>query len=477
MIGRIWKDIQKINFFGKSLAILYRILYHVEKSISVIPKKKGGFTMQMYDLVQKTRRQEALTDEQIQWIVNGFCHGEIPDYMMSAWMMAVCCQGLTDAETAALTLAMRDSGECLSMESVGGVTVDKHSTGGIGDKTTLLLAPIVAACGGFVPKMSGRGLGFTGGTIDKLESIPNFSTNLPMERFLEITKEIGCCVIAQSGNLVPADKKMYALRNLTATVDSIPLICSSIMSKKLALGADCILLDVKFGHGAFMKTPEDAQRLAEAMVEVGKRAGKQCRAVLTDMNAPLGANVGNALEVLEVIRILRGEVRNELSELSLALAAHMLSLSGKGSVEECMDMAKQALDSGNALRKFAGMIAAQGGDPTVTEHPELLPQSAAKYTAVSSKDGFIASIQSEEVGLACLELGAGRTANSSEIDYGAGVELHVFVGDAVKSGQPLFTVYGRTEALCKKAAERIFACMEITTEEPVKSSMLYQVIS
>ena len=439
--------------------------------------QKGGRTMQMYDLIQKTRRKEALTVEQIHFIVDGFTRGKIPEYMMSAWMMAVCCQGLTDEETAALTLAMRDSGECLSMESVGGITVDKHSTGGIGDKTTLLLAPIVAACGGYVPKMSGRGLGFTGGTIDKLESIPNFSTSLPMERFLEITKEIGCCVIAQSGNLVPADKKMYALRNLTATVDSIPLICSSIMSKKLALGADCILLDVKFGHGAFMKTPEDAQLLARAMVDVGKRAGKQCRAVLTDMNAPLGANVGNALEVLEVIRILRGEVRNPLSELSVTLAAHMLSLSGKGSVEECMEMARTALDSGAALRKFADMIAAQGGDAQVTEHPELLPQSDAKYTASAPNDGYISSMQSEEVGLACLELGAGRTAASSEIDYGAGVELHAFVGEAVTAGQPLFTVYGKTEELCKKAAARILQCTQITAEKPEAQPLLYQIIS
>lgn len=433
--------------------------------------------MQMYDLIQKTRRREALTNDEITWITNGFCRGEIPDYMMSAWLMAVCCQGMTAQETAALTLAMRDSGDCLSLASIGGVTVDKHSTGGIGDKTTLLLAPIVAACGGFVPKMSGRGLGFTGGTIDKLESIPGFRTDLPMEEFLRITKEVGCCVIAQSGNLVPADKKMYALRNLTATVDSIPLICSSIMSKKLALGADCILLDVKFGHGAFMKTPEDAERLASAMVEVGKRAGKRCRAVLTDMNAPLGANVGNALEVTEVIRILRGEVRNDLSRLSLTLAAHMLSLSGKGTVETCCALAQEALDSGAALRKFAEMIAAQGGDPQITEELSRLPQAAEQYTVCAEKNGYISSIQSEEVGLACLELGAGRTAGHDAIDYGAGVELHAFVGNAVQEGQPLFTVHGSTQELCRKAAARILACTQITQEQPVPAPMLYKVIS
>lgn len=433
--------------------------------------------MQMYDLIQKTRRREALTDMQIRWIVEGFTSGEIPDYMMSAWLMAVCCQGLTSEETAVLTLAMRDSGDCLSMASIGGVTVDKHSTGGIGDKTTLLLAPIVAACGGYVPKMSGRGLGFTGGTIDKLESIHGFRTDLPMEDFLRITKEIGCCVIAQSGNLVPADKKMYALRNLTATVDSIPLICSSIMSKKLALGADCILLDVKFGHGAFMKTPEDAKKLAEMMVSVGKRVGKQCRAVLTDMNAPLGANVGNALEVLEVIRILRGEVRNALTELSFQLAAHMLSLSGKGTPEECYVMAEETLVSGRALSKFAEMVRAQGGDPAIIENPKLLPKSEMSRTVLSPTDGWITSIQSEEVGLACLELGAGRTAKSDAIDFGAGVELHCTVGDAVRTGDALFTVHGKTQELCQKAAERILHCMNITDEKPEESPLLYKIIS
>ncbi len=433
--------------------------------------------MQMYDLIQKTRRREPLTAAQIRWIVDSFTAGEIPDSMMSAWLMAVCCQGLTAAETSALTLAMRDSGEQMQLGSVGGVTVDKHSTGGIGDKTTLLLAPITAACGGFVPKMSGRGLGFTGGTIDKLESIPGFRTDLPTEEFLRITKEIGCCVIAQSGGLVPADKKMYALRNLTATVDSIPLICSSIMSKKLALGADCILLDVKYGSGAFMKTPEEAEQLAAAMVEVGKRAGKQCRAVLTDMNAPLGANVGNALEVLEVIRILRGEVHNSLSRLSLTLAAHMLSLSGRGTVETCYAMAQEALESGSALEKFRQMIAAQGGDAGITEDPSLLPQAAEQYTVYAEHAGFIASIQSEEVGLACLELGAGRTAKDAQLDYGAGVELHAFAGDAVQAGQPLFTVHGRTEALCRKAAERILRCTVIAPEQPAAAPLLYKVIT
>lgn len=433
--------------------------------------------MQMYDLIQKTRRQQPLTAEQIRFITAGFCSREIPDYMMSSWLMAVCCQGLTAEETTALTLAMRDSGECLDLSPVGSVTVDKHSTGGIGDKTTLLLAPIVAACGGCVPKMSGRGLGFTGGTIDKLESIPGFRTDLSIEDFLRITAEIGCCVISQSGNLVPADKKMYALRNLTATVDSIPLICSSIMSKKLALGADCILLDVKYGHGAFMKTPEDAEALARAMVEVGGLAGKRCRAVLTDMNAPLGCAVGNALEVAEVIRILRGELRNGLTELSLTLAAHMLELSDKGSFDACRRMAQEALDSGSALQKFAQMLAAQGGSPAVTEDPALLPQAKEHLTVPAEAAGFLRSIQSEEVGLACLELGAGRTANAEAIDYGAGVLLHAAVGDRVEKGMPLFTVYGASQGLCEKAAARILAASAFSDAPVQIPPLLYKTIS
>lgn len=432
--------------------------------------------MQMYDLIQKTRRSEPLGESELRWLVEGFTNGDIPDYMMSAWLMAVCCQGLTTEETTALTIAMRDSGECLDLSEIGGVTVDKHSTGGIGDKTTLIIAPIVAACGGFVPKMSGRGLGFTGGTIDKLESIPGFSTSLSTEQFFRNSREIGCCVIAQSGNLTPADKKIYALRNLTATVDSIPLICSSIMSKKLALGADCILLDVKYGHGAFMKTPEEATVLAELMVNVGKQAGRQCRAVITDMNAPLGFCVGNALEVEEAIRILRCEEANRLSALSLELAAQMLLLSGKGNLAECRKLAEEALSSGRALEKLSQMIEAQGGDPVVTEHPALLPQAQAQKLVTASENGFITDIHSEEAGLACLALGAGRTAGNPEIDPGAGVRLHCEVGDPVQKGTPLFTVYGRTQALCEEAAFRLEKAFTIKENPAVRAPMIYKIV-
>ena len=432
--------------------------------------------MQTYDLIQKTRRLEPLTEDEIRFLVDGFTRGEIPDYMMSAWLMAVCCQGLTSEETAALTIAMRDSGECLDLSSVGELTGDKHSTGGIGDKTTLMVAPIVAACGGFVPKMSGRGLGFTGGTVDKLESIPGFRTSLTTEEFLSVTRKTGCCIVSQSGTLTPADKKMYALRNLTATVDSIPLICASIMSKKLALGADCILLDVKYGSGAFMKTPEDAEILARLMVEVGKSAGKKTRAVITDMNAPLGSAVGNALEITEVIRMLRGEVRNSLTELSTALAAQLLVLLGKGDIVECRRKAEEAVSSGAALEKLRIMIGMQGGERRVCDDLTLLPQAECHMQVASPARGFVTAIQSEEVGLACLALGAGRTAERSTIDYGAGVEFHRTIGDFVGQGDPLLTVYGATDDLCAAAAARIVKAVTIKDSPAVQRPMIYKII-
>ena len=417
--------------------------------------------MLTYDLLHKTRNKEPLTTEEIRFLVEGFTKGDIPDYMMSAWMMAVCCQGLTDRETVDLTLAMRDSGDCLDLSPIGAVTVDKHSTGGIGDKTTLLLAPIVAACGGHVPKMSGRGLGFTGGTIDKLESIPGFRTNLTLPEFYENTSKIGCCIIAQSGDLTPADKKMYALRNLTATVESIPLICASIMSKKLALGADCILLDVKYGSGAFMKTQREAAALARCMVRVGKQAGRSCRAVITDMNAPLGYAVGNALEVAEVIQILRGDFDNRLADLAVTLSANMMQLSGMGTLVKCWSKAEKALRSGAALEKLREMIAAQGGDAKVCDDLSRLPQARESRVITAKATGYITRIQSEEIGLACLTLGAGRTADSPAIDPGAGVVFRAAVGDPISRGDEICTVYGAKPAQLDEACERIEAALSI----------------
>ncbi len=425
--------------------------------------------MQIYDLIQKTRRKQNLSREEIDFLVSGFTRGEIPDYMMSAWLMAVCCQGLTAEETVSLTLAMRDSGDCLDLSGIGGITVDKHSTGGIGDKTTLLIAPITAACGGYVPKMSGRGLGFTGGTIDKLESIPGFSVELPVPEFIRQVREIGCAVISQSGNLTPADKKIYALRNLTATVDSIPLICSSIMSKKLALGADCILLDVKCGSGAFMKTPESAKALAEAMTEVGKMAGKKCRAVITDMNAPLGHAVGNALEVEEVIDILQNNDENQLSDLALELSAHMLELSGKGDLDFCRELASGAVTSGKALETFARMIEAQGGDASVTEDTSRLPKAKAKKFFKAEISGYLSEIQSEQIGLACLELGAGKTAVRQQIDYGAGIRFLHDIGNYVHQGDVIAVLHGDSETLCEQAEQRLRNAVRIS-ETPVPAS-------
>ncbi|MDE5738607.1 MAG: thymidine phosphorylase [Oscillospiraceae bacterium] len=427
--------------------------------------------MQVYDLIQKTVRQEKLTKSEMQFLINNFTDNKIPDYMMSAWLMAVRCQGLTPEETADMTLAMRDSGECLDLSPIGATTIDKHSTGGIGDKTTLMIAPIVASCGGYVPKMSGRGLGFTGGTIDKLESIPNFSVNLSKKDFFKQVQKIGCCIIAQSGNLTPADKKIYALRNLTATVDSIPLISASIMSKKLALGADCLLLDVKYGNGAFMKTSESAKALAKSMLQVGTAHGKKCRALITDMNAPLGFAVGNALEVREAISILKFETHNALTELVLELAGQMLELSGAGSLQECKFKAFHALESGKALEKFAEMITAQGGDASIIDNPERLPHAKCSKIMFADKNGYLASINSEEVGLACLTLGAGRTASNPEIDFGAGVIFLHKIGDEIRKNDILCEIHASSETLCEQAEQRLRSAM-IISEMPVSEPQL-----
>ncbi len=432
--------------------------------------------MQVYDLIQKTIRKEKLSDSEIQFLIRGFTENQIPDYMMSAWLMAVRCQELSPEETAAMTLAIRDSGEILDFSEIPGVTVDKHSTGGIGDKTTLMIAPIVAACGGYVPKMSGRGLGFTGGTIDKLESIPGFSVNLSRQDFYRQVQKIGCAVIAQSGNLTPADKKIYALRNLTATVDSIPLISASIMSKKLALNADCILLDVKCGSGAFMKTRESAFALAESMKSTAIAHGKKCSAVITDMNAPLGMAVGNALEVREAISILRCEIHNPLAELVIDLSGRMLALSSSDSLQKCKYNALKALRSGKALEKFAEMIAAQGGDASVTDHPEKLPHSRASKILIADRSGYLASVHSEEVGLACLELGAGRTSANSQIDPGAGVIFLHQIGDEIRKNDILCEIHANSEALCEQAEKRLRAAIQITEMSVPERQLIDSVI-
>lgn len=432
--------------------------------------------MRAYDLIMKTRRGEPLTGAEIRFLVSGCVSGDIPDYQLSAWLMAVCFQSLTPAETLELTLAMRDSGDRMDLSGIHGTTADKHSTGGVGDKTTLILAPVVAACGGYVPKMSGRGLGHTGGTIDKLESIPGFSTAIPYDRFIDTVNRAGCAVVAQSGHLVPADKKLYALRDLTATVDSIPLICASIMSKKLAMGADCILLDVKTGSGAFMKTEQEAVQLGEAMVRTAKLAGKRCRAVVTDMDMPLGSAVGNAIEVAEAISVLQGQRHTALGKLSLTLAAHMLTMCGRGTLEQCLASAEQAVDSGAALERFAWMLQCQGGDPAVAEHPERLPQPANSLTVTADRAGYLTRIASEEIGLAAMELGAGRRKAEDVLDPTAGLKLHCAVGDPVTPGMPLATLYATGVTDFSAAAARVRGAMPIGEAQPRVQPLLRQVI-
>ncbi len=400
--------------------------------------------MTIYEIITKKKHNVELSTEEINWVVAGYVSGSIPDYQMSALLMAICFCSLSDRETTDLTMAMARSGDMIKPET-GGFNVDKHSTGGVGDKTTLIVAPIVAACGVCVPKMSGRGLGHTGGTIDKLESIPGFKTEIPFEKFVDNVKKAGLAVAGQTGSLVPADKKIYALRNATATVDSIPLICSSIMSKKLATGADGIVLDVKVGDGAFMKTCEEAEKLAEAMVRVGKLAGRKCVAVITDMEKPLGRAVGNSLEVIEAIEALKGNAPADLMEVSLVLAAEMLYVAGKGSADECRKMAEEAVSSGKAFNKLREMITLQGGNPAVVDDYSIFDSPKRTKEVFASQNGYIAGISCEKTGLISLKLGAGRETKESEIDFTAGIVFEKTVGDKVVQGDKLATLYTSTE--------------------------------
>ncbi|NLP27113.1 MAG: thymidine phosphorylase [Clostridiales bacterium] len=433
--------------------------------------------MSSYDIISKTKNGIELTDEEIRWFVNGYVNGEIPDYQLSAWLMAVCFNSLSDRETTALTLAMCESGEMINLSGIDGITVDKHSTGGVGDKTSLIIAPIISACGAYVPKMSGRGLGHTGGTIDKLESIPNFKTELSFERFIEVVGRAGFSIISQSGNIVPADKKIYALRDATATVDSIPLISSSIMSKKLAMGADCILLDVKLGSGAFMKTEETAIKLANTMVNTAVNAGKGCRAMITNMDEPLGDSVGNAIEIMEVIEILKGNKKGRLYELCIDLSANMLEMAEKGNAEECKKLAIGAINSGQALERLRLMIELQGGNPSVIDNYSLLPQPKYSVEVLAEQDGYIAGINSEEVGLIALKLGAGRATKDSEIDLSAGIKLNESVGDYIEKGEKIMTLFSSMEndfdEALNMARKAVMICQKQKTRKPMVYNIIY----
>lgn len=414
--------------------------------------------MNIIDVINKTKRSVPLTQEEISYLVTDYTNGKIPDYQMSAWLMAVCLNGLTDEETFALTMAMRDSGKVLHLDIP--LTVDKHSTGGVGDKTSLVIGPIVAACGVCAAKMSGRGLGHTGGTIDKLESINGFRTDLPLEEFQSVLKQTGFSIISQSDELCPADKKIYALRNVTGTVDSIPLICASIMSKKLAMNADCLVLDVKYGSGAFMKTSEDAKKLGELMERIGTFAGKKCKAVITDMNTPLGSNIGNALEVKEAVETLQGKVKGRFYDVCIELATDMLEIAGKGTNNECRAMAKEAVSSGKALDVLRKTIRLQGGDERICDDVSLLPRPEFHYEVRATEDMDIVSFNTEELGMTSLLLGAGRTEKGDRIDPSAGIVMNCSPGDTLSEGDVIMTLYSSFCSDFSNAAVRALNAVE-----------------
>ncbi|MED4980672.1 pyrimidine-nucleoside phosphorylase [Geobacillus stearothermophilus] len=432
--------------------------------------------MRMVDLIAKKRDRKALTKEEIEWIVRGYTNGDIPDYQMSALAMAIYFRGMTEEETAALTMAMVQSGEMLDLSSIRGVKVDKHSTGGVGDTTTLVLGPLVASVGVPVAKMSGRGLGHTGGTIDKLESVPGFHVEISKDEFIRLVNENGIAIIGQTGDLTPADKKLYALRDVTATVNSIPLIASSIMSKKIAAGADAIVLDVKTGAGAFMKKLDEARRLARVMVDIGKRVGRRTMAVISDMSQPLGYAVGNALEVKEAIETLKGNGPHDLTELCLTLGSHMVYLAEKApSLDEARRLLEEAIRSGAAIAAFKTFLAAQGGDASVVDDLDKLPKAAYTSTVTAAADGYVAEMAADDIGTAAMWLGAGRAKKEDVIDLAVGIVLHKKIGDRVQKGEALATIHSnRPDVLDVK--EKIEAAIRLSPQPVARPPLIYETI-
>ena len=421
--------------------------------------------MRMYDIIAKKRDGGTLTRAEIAFAVNGYVDGSVPDYQMSALLMAIYLRGMTDAETAELTDVMAHSGDMVDLSAIQGIKADKHSTGGVGDKTTLVIAPIVAACGVKIAKMSGRGLGHTGGTIDKMESVPGTRTSLTQEEFFKQVNEIGISVIGQSGKIAVADKKLYALRDVTATVGCIPLIASSIMSKKLASGSDAIVLDVKTGNGAFMKKLEDSRALAKEMVSIGTMAGKKTVAVITDMDQPLGRAVGNSLEVREAIDTLRGEGPADFKEVVFALGSQMLMLAGRAADEkEARALMEGVIEDGSALDKFAQFVRAQGGDAAPVYDTSLLPVAGKTLEVTAKESGYVHRILAEDIGIACMTLGGGRETKESAIDLSVGIILEKKNGDAVSDGEVLATIYGNDDAKMQAAYEKIAHAYEIAKE-------------
>lgn len=429
--------------------------------------------MRAYDVIAKKRDGGVHTRAELEYIVNGYVSGEVTDYQMAAWMMAVYLRGMTAEETAELTDVMAHSGKMVDLSPIPGVKVDKHSTGGVGDKTTLVIAPVAAACGVPIAKMSGRGLGHTGGTIDKMESVPGTRTALSQEEFFAQVKQIGLAVIGQSEGIAVADKKMYALRDVTATVSCIPLIASSIMSKKLASGSDAILLDVTTGTGAFMKTVEDSIELAKAMVDIGTRHGRRMAALITEMDTPLGHNIGNSLEVMESMEVLKGRGPADLAEVCLQLAANMLVLAGKGTLAECRRMAQAAIQDGSAFETCCKMFAAQGGDVRVLRDPSLFPKARYHFDLAAQGEGYIAKNDVERIGNASVLLGAGRIKKEDPIDFAAGIIMHKKLGDYVRPGDVICTFYAGDQARFAAAEEMYRSGLVLSAQKPALPPLVY----
>ncbi|WP_195193883.1 pyrimidine-nucleoside phosphorylase [Enterococcus faecium] len=432
--------------------------------------------MRMVDLIEKKRDGNELSKEEIEYIVTNYTNGKIPDYQVSALLMPIFYQDMTNEEITNLTLAIANSGDVIDLSSLEGIKVDKHSTGGVGDTTTLILAPLVASVGVTVAKMSGRGLGYTGGTLDKLEAIPGFQIELSDEEFVRIVNESKVAVIGQSGNLAPADKKLYALRDVTATVDSLPLIASSIMSKKIAAGADAIVLDVTTGDGAFMKNIEDARRLAKTMTSIGKLANRETVAVISDMSEPLGEAIGNSLEVVEAIETLQGNGPEDLVEMCYALGSQMVVLAGKAkTTDEARTLLQEALESGKALAKFKEMIQNQGGDPAIVEHPERILTARYTMELPAKQSGVVSKIVANELGIAAMMLGAGRKTKEEDIDHAVGLKLHKKIGDTVTKGESLLTIYSNDEEITS-VIELLYKNIEIG-ESAMKPTLIHDIIT
>lgn len=433
--------------------------------------------MRMVDIIEKKREGMELSTEEIQFFIDGYTKGEIPDYQVSALLMAIYFRGMGERERADLTMAIVRSGDQIDLSKIDGIKVDKHSTGGVGDTTTLVLGPLVASVGVPFAKMSGRGLGHTGGTIDKLESIEGFHVEISNDDFIRLVNENKMAVVGQSGNLTPADKKLYALRDVTATVKSIPLIASSIMSKKIAAGADCIVLDVKTGTGAFMKTLEDAKQLAGAMVRIGKNVGRKTIAVISDMNQPLGYAIGNALEVREAIDTLKGNGPADLTELCLTLGSQMVYLAKKAdTIDEARTMLTESIRSGRALEKMKTFIVSQGGDGTIVDQPEKLPQAKYRFELPAEEEGWVSAMEAEKIGIAAMRLGAGRITKESPIDLSVGIVLKKKIGDRVDKGESLLTIHANRKDI-DEVKELLYESISLAKEKTDSPKLIYDIIN